>query len=86
MNRAQATRRRCKLSPRKRSAAQPREIDPGPVMKYGCQQGFFFSPIDPCIFDEFFLINLGRFPKRAHTKSRNPLARSKKKKKGTEAK
>jgi hypothetical protein len=39
-----------------------------PVMKYGCQQGICFSPIDPCIFVEFFLIILGRFPRNVHAK------------------
>ena len=45
-------------------------------MKYGCQHGICFSPIDPCIFVEFFLIILGRFPRNVHTNCRNPPARS----------
>jgi hypothetical protein len=45
-------------------------------MKYGCQQGICFSPIDPCIFVEFFLIILCRFPRNVHTNCRNPPARS----------
>ena len=47
-----------------------------PVMKYGCQQEICFSPIDPCIFVEFFIIILGRFPRNVHTNCRNPPARS----------